>query len=339
MNRDQQDTSGRLPTIPLIKIGSGSMVELVIDEPDRARDLIRSGRRTLTPAGLLMLDWYSKRWAHKSRNPYLKEIGQIAARLPYGAWFMNMAYEWGCSTGVGPSGDTRAPMMLRTLDWPFHGMGRNLVVAQQEGPAGVFFNITWPGYTGAITAMAPGRFAIAINQAPMFRRSGSPMPVDWLLNRANVFRTRHITPAHLVRQICERCPDFDSARRTLIETPISTPAFFSIIGTWTDHSAVIERLPEKAFVRTGPAAVTNHWQEIDRPSWPRGYRSEERLPMMEACIRHPVRDFDWLTEPILNAETRLAAVIRTSTSEIWLRGYERDGIATEDFYLSAARLA
>ncbi len=339
MNRDQQDTSGHLPTIPLIKIGNGSMAELAEEERERAVDLMRSGRRMLTPPGLFLLDQMSKSWAHRARSPYLQEIRQIAAQLPYGAWFMNVAYEWGCSTGVGPSGDTRAPMMLRTLDWPFHGMGRNLVVAQQEGPAGVFFNITWPGFTGAITAMAPGRFAIAINQAPMDRRRGLSRPVDWLLNRASVLRTRNITPAHLVRQICERCPDYESARRKLIETPLATSAFFSIAGTWTDHSAVIERLPTQAFVRPGPAAITNHWQEVDRPAWPRGYKSEQRLPMMEECLRHPIDGFDWLAEPVLNPDTRLAAVIRASTSELWLRGYEHDGVATEDFYVSAARLA
>ncbi len=339
MNRDQQDTQGGLPTIPLINIGNGSMAELLTDERDRALDLVRSGSRMLTPPVLWMLDVLSKRWAHRARNPYLPEMRQVAARLPTGAWFMNIAYEWGCSTGVGPSGETRAPIMIRTLDWPFHGMGRNLVVAQQEGPAGAFFNITWPGYTGAVTAMAPGRFAIAINQAPMLRRKGMPMGVDWLLNRAAVFRTRHITPAHLVRQICERCPDYESARRKLIETPISTAAFFSIAGTWTDHSAVIERLPGEAFVHPGPAAITNHWRAGDRPSWPRGYKSAERLPIVEACLQTPVNGFDWLVDPVLNHETRLAAVIRPSTSELWLRGYERDGVATKDLHISAAKLA
>lgn len=328
-----------LPAIPLINLGNGSMAELVSDQRERALDLLRSGRRQLTPPVLLALDWWSKRWAHRAANPYLMEIRQVAMRLPMGAWFINAAYEWGCSTGVGPSGETKAPIMLRTLDWPFHGMGRNLVVVQQEGPAGAFFNITWPGFTGAVTALAPGRFAVAINQAPMTRHRGVPWAADWLLNRRTVFASRHITPAHLVRQVCERCPDYESARRKLIETPIATPVFFSLAGTWTDHAVVIERLPGEARVHSGPVAVTNHWLDIKRPAWPRGYKSKERLPLMEARIREPIRDFDWLTAPLLNHETRLAAVIRPSTSELWLRGYERDGPATRDFHISAARLA
>ena len=28
-------------------------------------------------------------------------------------------------------------------------------------------NVTWPGYVGALTASAPGRFASAIDQAPL----------------------------------------------------------------------------------------------------------------------------------------------------------------------------
>ena len=64
-------------------------------------------------------------------------------------------------------------MAVRTLDWPFKGLGRHIAVARMRGAGGGdFFSVTWPGYVGALTAMAPGRFAACINQAPMWRRSG-----------------------------------------------------------------------------------------------------------------------------------------------------------------------
>ena len=40
-----------------------------------------------------------------------------------------------------------------------------------RGDCGDFFSVTWPGYVGALTAMAPRRFAACVNQAPMRRRT------------------------------------------------------------------------------------------------------------------------------------------------------------------------
>ena len=76
------------------------------------------------------------------------------------------------------------PWLARTLDWPFPGLGRHLEVARMRGPAGDFDNVTWPGYVGALTASAPGRFAASINQAPLWRRTRRPWlrPYDLALN-------------------------------------------------------------------------------------------------------------------------------------------------------------
>ncbi len=68
-----------------------------------------------------------------------------------------------------------APVLRRTLDWPFRGLGKCVEIAWQSGPAGEFYNVTWPGPVGVLSAMAPGRFCAVINQAPMQRRTrGSP---------------------------------------------------------------------------------------------------------------------------------------------------------------------
>jgi hypothetical protein len=62
-----------------------------------------------------------------------------------------------------------------------------------RGPAGEYHNITWPGYVGILTASAPGRFAAAINQAPLWRRTRKPWlrPYDLA---ANALRTWSIAP-------------------------------------------------------------------------------------------------------------------------------------------------
>jgi len=46
--------------------------------------------------------------------------------------------------------------------WPFSGLGRYVAVAHMRGEGGDFYTATWPGYVGALTAMAPGRFAACI---------------------------------------------------------------------------------------------------------------------------------------------------------------------------------
>ena len=109
----------------------------------------------------------------------------IAATLGYpGIWFLNGCYQWGCTALAREQAG--APWLARTLDWPFPGLGRYLEVARMQGPAGAFDNVGWPGYVGVLTASAPGRFAAAINQAPLWRRTRHPWlrPYDMALQRA-----------------------------------------------------------------------------------------------------------------------------------------------------------
>ena len=51
-----------------------------------------------------------------------------------------------------------------------HNFG--MVDSPEKGKAaGEFFNVTWPGYVGVLTALAPDRFGASINQAPLRRRT------------------------------------------------------------------------------------------------------------------------------------------------------------------------
>ena len=121
-------------------------------------------------------------------------------RSPFpGIWFLNGCYQWGCTALAREQAGV--PWLARTLDWPFPGLGRHLEVARMRGPAGDFDNVTWPGYVGALTASAPGRFAACINQAPLWRRTRRPWlrPYDLALNALRTRRIRFIPPDHLLR--------------------------------------------------------------------------------------------------------------------------------------------
>ena len=145
--------------------------------PSRARALARRVRGVAAARRGRMLpgiDAVTRRWLHRSASPYVGEIAAIAATLGYsGIWFLNGCYQWGCTALAREQAG--APWLARTLDWPFPGLGRYLEIARMQGPAGMFDNVGWPGYVGALTASAPGRFAAAINQAPLRRRTRHPV--------------------------------------------------------------------------------------------------------------------------------------------------------------------
>ena len=116
-----------------------------------------------------VFDAITRRWLMRSHSPYVAEIAAIAAALEFsGVWFLNGSYQWGCTSLAR---DDDAPWLVRTLDWPFPGLGRHVEIARMAGRAGEYYSVTWPGFVGVLTGMAPGRFAASINQAPLWRRT------------------------------------------------------------------------------------------------------------------------------------------------------------------------
>lgn len=317
------------PAIPVVDLGVSLPGALARSHADHAASLVRAAKKMLPGPLLPLLDRLSRRWAHKSGNPYTAEVAELSASIGTGAWFMNFCFEWGCTTGVARDPGNPGMRMLRTLDWPFHGIGRHVLVARQAGPAGSFLNITWPGFVGVITAMAPGRFALAINQAPLVRRGYLPLPLDWLLNRIGVFRSRHLPPAHLARRVMESCRSYEEAKELLETTPLALPAFFTLAGTRPGEGCVIERTETRAWIHPAPAAVANHWLTPGLRGRPRGIDSRRRHRLMNGLSRLSVAEFDWMLHPIHNAETRLSVVANAATGRLLVQGWEADGAATE----------
>jgi len=163
--------SAALGEVPVFELGTGGGPALLRQDPARAAALLDSATRLYGRVAIRVADDLSHRWAERNRLPYLAELYQVAELLPRpGAWMLNLSYEWGCTTGIAEAPDGRGLRMMRTLDWPLDGLGKHVVVSRQTGGAGMWFNVTWPGFVGVTTALAPGRFAAALNQAPMTRR-------------------------------------------------------------------------------------------------------------------------------------------------------------------------
>jgi hypothetical protein len=286
--------------------------------------LLRHTRRLVSPPMLAIADSVARHWLARAENPYLGEIEAIAALAGRcGAYALNTSYEWCCTSGVGddPEGGVR---LLRVLDWRQSGLGRALIVVWQRGPAGDFANITWPGFVGVITAMAPGRFAVALNQPPMASWGLSP-PIDWLVGRVGVWRSRDLPPAHLLRQICETCASYDEARQRLLSTPLCLPALFTLAGTEPGQGCVVERTRHRAAERGMPVAAANHWVGLAERGRARGARSFERAAQMGAAL---AGKGSWLDKPIINRHTRLVATINPARGQLTLQGWERAGPVT-----------
>src|SRR5262249_26874069 len=85
--------------------------------------------RSLPPAA----DAVALQWLQRSAPPYSAEIAAIAslAHGP-GVFMINTSYEWACTAGSHERGDV-GPRLVRTLDWPFAGLGRAVMVARQTG--------------------------------------------------------------------------------------------------------------------------------------------------------------------------------------------------------------
>ena len=115
---------------------------------------------------------------------------------------------------------------LRTLDWEFPDLGKNTVVYHMiNAPAGDFYSISFPGYVGVLTAVAPGRFSASINYAT---------PVD--------FPSLDWPPSHLLRHIFENCANYEEALETLENAKTGSPALITLLGTKKNQAAIIECL-------------------------------------------------------------------------------------------------
>ena len=325
-----------LPEIPHYDVGASGPLGLAATNPLRFQAIMAAGTAHYGRTALAVGDALSRRWLAGADNPFSDEIAKIAGTAGGpGAYLLNLSYEWTCTTSAAADPGGTGNRLLRTLDWPLDGLGRHVVVARMNGAAGTYENITWPGFTGVATAMAPGRFAAAINQPPM-RKWTSSCWLDWGINRWRLWRRRALPPVHVLRQVFETCRTYAEAKQILTETPLAMPAFFTLSGIEPTEGCVIEREEDTAHVRDAPAGVANHWVAGTQPGRHRGADSPGRLKLMEALLATAGEDFSWVQPPILNATTRLAVDANAKLGRLTVQGWETDGPATRIYRSDAA---
>jgi len=328
--------------IPIVDVRDGGPVRHALEGHIRARALREEALawfpprlRGFTPA----LDRISRLWLTRSQGPYVAEIAAVAAALGLpGIWFLNNSYQWCCTALAREDGG--APWLVRTLDWPCDGLGRRVEVARMAGPAGEFFNVTWPGFVGVLTAMAPGRFAAAINQAPLRRRTRHPWlrPVDLAANAVRTWvNVRHMPPDHLLRLAFETCTSYAEARRLLERVPVARPVIFTLAGCAPGERCVIERT-EEGYATQDDTVAANDWRH-SHDGWEarvggnllltatfaeaagNSRARRQALADWRGCIPSPA--FDWVAAPVLNPYTRVAVEMCPRDGALRVLGYER----------------
>jgi hypothetical protein len=174
--------------------------------------------------------------------------------------------------------------------------------------------------------MAPGRFAISYNQAPIRHRTGL-WPIDWVLERIHLGRRRAIPATHLIRRAFETCGSFAEAFRLLKNTPIAYTGLFTLAGP-DGEAAIIERAEDAARVHEGPGAIPNHWLNPHWRGHPRGIDSPGRLSqgrLLLPVLKQLDHGFAWLQYPMLNKLGRLAVIADLKTGDLVVMGLERGG--------------
>jgi hypothetical protein len=332
-----------LSSIPQVDIRDGGTVRRAREGSERARglrDACMAWFPKLTHPLIPLMDGVARYWLVRSRSPYLDEVRAIAGLLGFpGIWFLNGSYQWSC-TALARDEDG-APWLARTLDWPYPGLGRFVEVARMRGPAGEFYNLTWPGYVGALTACAPGRFAAAINQAPLRRRTRAPVLrlYDILANAVTTLRhARAIPPDQLLRQVFETAADYAEARRLIERTPIARPAIYTLAGVRPGERCIVERTEEGGITREDDHGAANDWLDSTPPWEGRVGTNKVLTSTFEEAAEYSrlrreglaswhgsfARDsFGWVAPPVLNPFTRLAVEMNPARGLLRVMGFER----------------
>jgi hypothetical protein len=325
--------------IPLTVVGAGGAADLFAAHPEKAAALIATALKShpLLPLGAAVADVISRRWLERQQNPYLDEIHRVASGLARpGVYFLNIVYEWACSTSAGPDPRGCGMRLIRVLDWGLHGIGRHVVIAQQPGRHGVFYNSTWPGFAGVLTAMAPGRFAAAINQAPRLPIFG-PRWIDEVAGRVRILRSKGVIPAaHLLRRVFEEARDYGEARTMLADERqrLAMPALFTLAGVGPREACVVEAIAQQRRVHDAPAddgctiGVANDWLSGDLPGIPRAHslgpspavspRENNRMRRSIVCVlqQGAFGGAADLVPPVLNSHTVMVVSANAAIGEM-----------------------
>ncbi len=178
------------------------------------------------------------------------------------------------------------PLHARNLDWwsPVRLLATSTWIVRYEGAAaGPFEVVGWPGFVGAFSAVAPGRFAISMNAVASVNEKptiGGSVPM-------------------VIRRALETASTFDDAVMHLSSEPITADCLLLVTGARGGELVVIERTSTRSELRTaddGVLVVTNDYRAMpgevsERSDGTLAMTADGRYQRAHAlCRQHTPRD-------------------------------------------------
>jgi len=224
---------------------------------ESARRLIDCYLRDLGQLGDFgpLIETYADAFVKAEHRAEIAAIARLIGKRETDVLLSNLYYEAfrqliGCTAFAcdGPDG----PIHARNLDWWTEDdmLARLTCVVRVRGgtSVGPYQMVSWPGFVGALSGLAPGRFAITLNAVISSERPSLAPPV-----------------VLLIRDVLERCADFREAVSVLERSPIAADCLLLVTGTRNGEMAVVERTSTRAAIRgpeAGFVAVTNDYRSL-----------------------------------------------------------------------------
>ncbi|MEM9070799.1 MAG: C45 family autoproteolytic acyltransferase/hydrolase, partial [Myxococcota bacterium] len=175
-----------------------------------------------------------------------RDVLEVAfANLYYDAMKHFMGGSLGCTAfAVDVDG---AVLHARNLDWhsPDNVLERHTAIVEYvRGDRLSYGVVGWPGFLGAYSGVAPGRFAVTLNAVLSDEAPGLHPPMTFLLRRA-----------------LDEAADFDAAVSLLSETAVASDSLLLVSGRRAGDRVIIERTPTRHAIRPA-GVVTNDYRTL-----------------------------------------------------------------------------
>lgn len=224
---------------------------------DQSRTMLAAYLSELSAYGDLlgMINTYAATFLQADHYAEIRALAKIVDRPVEEVLLGNLYYDalkfvWGCTAFAIDT--PKGPIHARNLDWfSVNDTLRDFTVITRYtgGKQGEFSTVGWPGYIGALSGIAPGRFAISLNAVISQEPATLAKPISLF-----------------IRTVLERAANFSEAVSMLQSETIAADCLLLISGVNNGEMVVIERTPTKSATRypeNGYITVTNDYLKID----------------------------------------------------------------------------
>ena len=251
---------------------------------------------------------YVAELASIARMGDVSEEAVLAGNLYYDALKLVL----GCTAFAVDTGN--GPLHARNLDWwtenDLLSCHTLIVNYAHQAISRSFRSVGWPGFIGAFSGVAPGRFAVTLNAVLSKEPPAFAPPVTFLL-----------------RSVLETANTFEEAVDVLSTTEIASDCLLLITGTKPGEMRVVERTPTRAAVRypkDGFIVVANDYFEIDNTAAPNTGqelqisscgRFERATALIEQSVpQNAAHCFDILSDPSVKMGITVQQMVMSAAS-------------------------